>query len=82
MLPCHQDDWTFNDKNDYDKIKEDDSFDIIGLTDFTPGKPLIVKILHTDGSSDEIQVNHTYNKTQIDWFKAGSALNLIRKMNN
>nr|MDA3853044.1 aconitate hydratase [Bacteroidales bacterium] len=72
---------TFNNKEDYDLIKEDDSFDLIGLSQFSPDTPLTLKINHSDGSSDEIQVNHTYNHTQIDWFKAGSALNLIRKTN-
>jgi aconitate hydratase len=70
---------TFNNNDDYDKIQEDDTFDIIGLTDFTPGVPLTVVIHHKDGSADEISVNHTYNLQQIEWFKAGSALNMIRK---
>ena len=68
---------TFADKNDYDKVQEDDSIDIVGLTDFAPGKPLTVVLHHADGSSDSITVNHTYNAQQIGWFKAGSALNLI-----
>lgn len=70
---------TFVDKDDYDKIQEDDSIDIIGLTEFTPGKPLTVVLNHADGSKDEILVNHTYNAQQIEWFKAGGALNIIRK---
>ena len=69
---------TFNDKDDYEKIQEDDSIDILGLTDFTPGKPLTVVLNHKDGSKDEIVVNHTYNEQQIEWFKAGGALNVIR----
>jgi aconitate hydratase len=69
---------TFADKDDYDKIQEDDTFDIVGLTDFTPGKPLTVIAHHKDGSSHTISVNHTYNEQQIEWFKAGGALNVIR----
>jgi len=68
---------TFNDKSDYDKILEDDQFDITGITDFQPGKPLTLIAHHTDGSSHEIVVNHTCNQNQIDWFKSGSALNGI-----
>ena len=69
---------TFANKDDYDKIQEDDQIDIIGLTDFTVGKPLTVVLNHKDGSKDEFLVNHTYNEAQIEWFKAGGALNLIR----
>jgi len=69
---------TFADKADYDKVLEDDTFDIVGLNDFAPGKQLKVIIHHADGSSDEIMVNHSYNENQIEWFKAGSALNLIK----
>ncbi|MFC3809588.1 aconitate hydratase [Lacihabitans lacunae] len=68
---------TFNDTADYDKIKEDDTFDIVGLTSFAPGKPLKVIAHHADGTKDEIVVNHTYNEAQITWFKAGAALNII-----
>lgn len=68
---------TFANKEDYNKIKEDDSFDIIGLTSFSPDKPLTLVIHHKDGSQDSITVNHTYNKNQIVWFKAGSALNAM-----
>lgn len=70
---------TFADKNDYDKIQEDDVIDITGLTDFTPGRQLIMVLRHADGTADKIKLNHTYNEQQIEWFKAGSALNLIRK---
>ncbi len=70
---------TFADKADYDKVLEDDTFDIVGLNDFAPGKQLKVIIHHADGSSDEIMVNHSYNENQIEWFKAGSALNLIKE---
>lgn len=68
---------TFANKEDYNKIKEDDSFDIIGLTTFSPDKPLTLVINHSDGSKESITVNHTYNKGQIVWFKAGSALNAM-----
>lgn len=70
---------TFADKADYDKIREDDIFDIKGLVNFTPEKPLTIVIHHSDGKIEEIQVNHTYNKNQIEWFKAGSALNAMGK---
>lgn len=70
---------TFADKQDYDKVLEDDNIDIIGLTDFTPGKPLTVVLHHKDGSSEKITVNHSFNEQQIEWFKAGGALNVIRK---
>ena len=69
---------TFADKNDYDKIKEDDTFDILGLTTFTPGTQLTIALHHKDGSEDSFKVNHTYNENQIEWFKAGGALNIIR----
>jgi len=70
---------TFADKADYDKLQEDDTIDIIGLTAFTPGKPMTMVLHHRDGSEDRIMLNHTYNEQQIEWFRAGSALNLIRK---
>ncbi|MFM7719669.1 MAG: hypothetical protein ACKO52_00785 [Sediminibacterium sp.] len=70
---------TFTDKADYDKIQEDDSIDIIGLTNFAPGTPLTVVLTHKDGTTDTIHANHTYNQQQIEWFKAGGALNIIRK---
>ncbi|NBX26972.1 MAG: aconitate hydratase, partial [Chitinophagia bacterium] len=69
---------TFADKADYDKIKEDDQFDIVGLTSFNANTPLSLVIHHADGSQDTIQVNHSYNDQQIEWFKAGGALNVIR----
>ena len=72
---------TFNDKSDYDKIKENDKIDIIGLNQFTSGKPLTIVLNHADGTNDKIQANHSYNKLQIEWFKAGSALNMIRTQN-
>lgn len=70
---------TFANNEDYDKIQEDDTFDVLGLTTFAPGVPLTVVAHHKDGSKDEITVNHTYNDQQIEWFKAGSCLNVIRK---
>jgi aconitate hydratase len=70
---------TFATKEDYDKIQEDDIIDIIGLTEFAPNKALAVYLHHADGTSDVIQVNHTYNEQQIEWFKAGGALNIIRR---
>lgn len=69
---------TFANPADYDKIQEDDSIDIIGLTSFAANTPLTVVLNHKDGSKDEIKVNHTYNDQQIEWFKAGGALNIIR----
>jgi aconitate hydratase len=69
---------TFADKNDYDKIQEDDTIDILGLTTFTPNVPLTIRLTHKDGSVEEIKANHSYNEGQIEWFKAGSALNLIK----
>ncbi|HPU23238.1 MAG TPA: aconitate hydratase [Candidatus Kapabacteria bacterium] len=69
---------TFIDKNDYDKILEDDTIDIVGLKEFAPNKPLTVVLHHTDGTSESFEVAHSYNAQQIEWFKAGSALNLIK----
>ena len=69
---------TFANENDYDLIKEDDTFNFIDLDAFAPKKQLTLEVLHQDGSSDQIKLNHTYNAQQIEWFKAGSALNLIR----
>lgn len=70
---------TFADKADYDKIQEDDTLDILGLDSFAPGKALAITLHHADGSTDVIKANHTYNEQQIEWFKAGGALNIIRK---
>ena len=69
---------TFADKNDYTKVQEDDNIDILGLTTFSPGVPLTIVLNHADGTKDEIKANHTYNAQQIEWFKAGGALNIIR----
>lgn len=70
---------TFANKEDYNKILEDDTIDIIGLTNFAVDKPLEVRLHHKDGSTDSFLVNHTYNQQQIEWYKAGGALNIIRR---
>jgi len=69
---------TFSNDSDYDKIQENDSISIKGLTSFASDKPLTIELSHSDGSTDEFLVNHTYNNQQIEWFKAGGALNIIR----
>lgn len=71
---------TFSRMADYDKIQENDTMDFVDLDQFSPEKPLTINVTHDDGTSDEIVCNHTFNKTQIDWFRAGSALNLIRSL--
>ena len=70
---------TFNTESDYDKILENDTFNFIDLDSFSPGKSITLEIVHHDGSNDVISLSHTYNAQQIEWFKEGSALNLIRK---
>lgn len=70
---------TFDNNDDYNLIQEDDAIDVIGLENFTAGVPLTVVLNHADGTKDEIKVNHTYNSQQIEWFKAGSSLNVIRR---
>ena len=72
---------TFADENDYDLIQEDDTFNFIDLKDFAPGQPLTIELVHADGSKDTLKAHHTYNAQQIEWFKEGSALNLIKKEN-
>lgn len=72
---------TFLNKEDYEKVREDDTISVLGLKKFSPGKNLVVRLDHADGTSNEFEVSHTYNETQIAWFKAGSALNLIRLQN-
>jgi aconitate hydratase len=72
---------TFSDKGDYNKVREDDRIDITGLKTFAAGKQLKIKLNHSDGTSEIFSANHSYNETQIAWFKAGSALNLIRISN-
>ena len=68
---------TFDDREDYSKIREDDRVDIVGLSDLSPGEKVDCKIHHSDGTSDTIQLNHTYSETQIEWFRKGSFLNLF-----
>ncbi len=70
---------TFANESDYDKIREDDSFNFVDLSSFSPEKPLHLELAHTDGTSQTIVLNHTYNQQQIEWFRAGSALNLIKQ---
>lgn len=70
---------TFDDKADYDKIRENDVVSVNGLADFKPGVPFTILLEHADGTSESFRANHTYNEAQIEWFRAGSALNLIRK---
>ena len=72
---------TFANEADYDKIREDDTFNFTNLAAIAPGKPITIEVVHSDGSTDVIVANHTYNEQQIDWFRAGSALNLISKNN-
>ncbi|WP_299899017.1 aconitate hydratase [uncultured Aquimarina sp.] len=72
---------TFVNESDYDKIQEDDTINFLDLHEFAPEKTLSLEFVHTDGSKDIIEVNHTYNNAQIEWFKEGSALNLIKKQN-
>ena len=72
---------TFANESDYDLIQEDDTFNFVDIADFSVGKPLTLEVVHKDGSKDSILANHTYNKAQINWFKEGSALNVIKKEN-
>ncbi|MCC6550023.1 MAG: aconitate hydratase, partial [Ignavibacteriaceae bacterium] len=77
MLPL-----TFANPADYDKIREDDKVSLKGLTEFAPGKQVTLIVKHSEGKTDEIKLNHTFNERQFDWFRAGSALNLIAKQNS
>jgi len=72
---------TFANESDYDLIQEDDTFNFVDLKDFAPGKQLTLEVIHADGSTDTVSLNHTYNQAQIDWYHEGSALNLIKKEN-
>mgnify|MGYP000905559940 FL=1 len=72
---------TFANEADYDLIQEDDTFNFTDIADFSPGKPLTIVLSHADGSEDTIVVNHTYNDAQIEWYRKGSALNLIKEQN-
>ena len=72
---------TFANEADYDLIQEDDTFSFVDISDFSPGKPLTLEVAHKDGSKDVIIANHTYNDSQIEWYREGSALNLIKQQN-
>jgi aconitate hydratase len=72
---------TFANEADYDLIQEDDTFNFTDIADFSPGRPLTIVLRHVDGSEDAIVVNHTYNDAQIEWYRKGSALNLIKEQN-
>jgi aconitate hydratase len=71
---------TFANPEDYDKVKGTDKVDILGLESFAPGKNLTLVVKHTDGTKDEIELAHSFNEGQIEWFKAGSALNLVSRI--
>ena len=73
---------TFANEADYDLIQEDDTFNFVDLSEFSAGKQITIEVVHADGSKDVILANHTYNDAQIEWFKAGSALNLIKEQNS
>ena len=70
---------TFDNENDYDLVQEDDTFNFVDLQDFSPNKQITVELVHRNGKVDIIKTNHTYNEQQIEWYKEGSALNLIKK---
>jgi aconitate hydratase len=73
---------TFAQEADYAKFREDDHVDFVDLADFAPGRPLTLVLRHADGTEDRIEAAHTYNAQQIEWFRAGSALNLIKLQQN
>ena len=70
---------SITDENDYDLVQEDDTFNFIDLEDFSPNKQITIELVHKNGKVDIIKTNHTYNDQQIEWYKEGSALNLIKK---
>jgi aconitate hydratase len=72
---------TFMNENDYNLIQEDDTFNFVDLEAFAPGKPLTIEVVHADGSVDVVMTKHTYNEQQISWYRAGSALNMIKEEN-
>ena len=72
---------TFDNENDYDLIEEDDTFNFIDLENFSPNKQITIEIIHLNGKVDIIKTNHTYNEQQIEWYRAGSALNMIKEQN-
>lgn len=71
---------TFANPSDYDKVQPDDKISLLGLNDLAPGKPVKTVLKHADGSQDEIQLNHTMNESQLEWFRAGSALNRMAEL--
>jgi len=73
---------TFADASDYDKVRVDDTIDVLGLAELAPGKPVTVVAHHVDGSSDEFQTTHTMSEEHIGWFRAGSALNVLRQQSS
>ena len=73
---------TFANENDYDLIQETDIFNFVDLKSFAPLKPINIEVIHSDDSRDKISANHTYNTQQIEWYKEGSALNLIKRQNS
>jgi len=72
---------TFANESDYDLIQEDDTFNFVDISSFAPGKQLTLEVVHADGTKDTVMLNHTYNDSQIEWYRMGSALNLIKKQN-
>ena len=72
---------TFQNESDYDLILEDDLISFINLKEFSPGKQISIELTHLDGTNDIVNLNHSYNQSQIDWYDEGSALNLIKKEN-
>lgn len=76
MLPL-----TFSKPSDYDKVRPDDKVSLVGLKDFAPSKPIKCVLKHSDGTKEEINLEHSFNASQIEWFKAGSALNRMKEVN-
>ncbi|HTR61699.1 MAG TPA: hypothetical protein VMH37_08350, partial [Candidatus Binataceae bacterium] len=73
---------TFSDPADYDHVREDDRISLVGLSGFAPGKPCECRIAHADGTRESLMLNHSFSDRQIEWFRAGSALNLVRDSNS
>ncbi len=72
---------TFQDPADYDRVREDDRVSLTGLKDLAPGRHVVCILHHSDGTSERLKLQHTLNEGQLEWFKAGSALNLVRQSN-
>ena len=70
---------TFSDRSDYDKVQEEDRISLVGLQGLTPGQPVKAILNHSDGSTDELDLNHSFSAPQIEWFRLGSALNLFHQ---